>query len=270
MLNGAKIAFIGAGAMGGAIIKGLLAENAVQPNQIVASDPVESQRTRMASEYGIKTTADNCTAVQDANIVIICVKPQIFPLVTPDLQGQIPPEALVVSIMAGINIAAMREGLACTRIVRCMPNTPAQVGMGVTGWLPTADVTEEQIGQTAIILRALGEQIRVPAEHYIDMVTGLSGSGPAYVFLFIEALIDAGVRMGFMRADAEKLALQTVRGSAELLQQSGEHPAVLRNLVTSPGGTTAAVIFELEAGGLRTIVDRAVHAAYQRSVELGE
>lgn len=269
MLADSRITFIGSGAMGEAMIKGVLAQKLTSPDQITASDPIATRREALNRAYGIRTVADNVQAVDGASIVVLSVKPQIFEKVTPVLGGQIASDALVLSIMAGVSLKTIQRGLQHERVVRSMPNTPAQVNMGVTAWIPTAAVTEEQHEQTATLLGALGEQIRVDKEDFIDMQTGLGGSGPGFVFLIIEAMIDAGVQMGFSRADAQTIALQTVLGSAELMRQTGEHPAELRNKVTSPGGTTAAGIYELEKGGLRTVITNAVLAAYRRSQELG-
>ena len=269
MLADSRITFIGSGAMGEAMIKGVLAQKLISPKQITASDPIAARREALEGAYGICTAADNAQAVRGASIVVLSVKPQIFEKVTPVLRGQIAPEALVLSIMAGVSLQTIQNGLQHERVVRSMPNTPAQVNMGVTAWIPAAAVTEEQHRQTATLLGALGEQIRVDKEDFIDMQTGLGGSGPGFVFLIIEAMIDAGVQMGFSRSDAQTIALQTVLGSAELMRQTGEHPAELRNKVTSPGGTTAAGIYELEKGGVRTVITNAVLAAYRRSQELG-
>ena len=269
MLKDSRIAFIGSGAMGEAIIRGLLEDGAVTPSNIVASDPMEARRVEMSQKYGVSETSDNKEAVDQADIVIFCVKPQVAPRVMGELQGAILPESLVLSIMAGVPIAAIESALDHQRIVRCMPNTPAQIGMGVTVWTATEAVTDEQKAEVEVILGALGEQIAVYEERYLDMATGLSGSGPAFVFLFTEAMIDAGVHIGFSRVDAEKLVLQTMQGSLGIIRESGMHPAELRNRVTSPAGTTAAGLYEMEAGAIRGIMLRAVEAAYRRSVELG-
>jgi pyrroline-5-carboxylate reductase len=269
MLDDARIAFIGSGAMGEAIIKGLLANGLVRPQQIVAADPVAARREHVTREYGVTATDNNPQAVDGATIVVLSVKPQVTGQAFPGLRSNIPAAGLVLSIMAGVPVAAMREGLQHGAIVRSMPNTPAQVGKGMTVWMATPEVTQAQREQAALVLGALGEQIAVNDEHYLDMATGLSGSGPGFVYLLIEALIDAGVQIGFSRADSQKLVLQTIDGSVELMRQSGQHPAELRNRVTSPAGTTGAGLFELEAGGVRTAIMRAVQAAYQRSVDLG-
>lgn len=270
MLDDAQIAFIGGGAMGEAMIKGILSRGVAQPDQIVVSEPVAARRDTLASQYGIRTTADNGEAVRNASVVIFAIKPQVAELVGEQLRGHLPAQALLISIMAGVSIATMQRVLDHTRIVRAMPNTPAQVNQGATVWMATPAVTAAQRSATGLILGALGEQIAVDKEEFLDMQTGLGGSGPGFVFLIIEALIDAGVQMGFSRADAQLIVLQTIAGSVELMRQSGLHPAELRNRVTSPGGTTAAGLYALEKGGLRALLADGVIAAYQRSVELGQ
>lgn len=269
MLNSTQIAFIGGGAMGAAMISGLLARGVAGREKIVVSEPVADRREQLASEYSIAATGDNVAAVHGAGIVVLCVKPQVANRVFSELKGRIEPNALVLSIMAGIPISALRSGLEHDRIVRSIPNTPAQIGRGATVWTATPQVTEEQRAQVAEILGALGEHLAVGDEHYLDMATGLSGSGPGFVFLLVEAMIDAGVQIGFSRVDAEKLVVQTVAGSVALMRDTGAHPAELRNRVTSPAGTTAAGLYELESSGVRAALMRAVRAAYMRSVELG-
>jgi len=270
MLNDSKIAFIGSGAMGEAIIKGLLAQKLVASSQIMGSDPVASRREQMQSTYAIQTTANNLDAVRDADVIILCIKPQVLDVVGAGLQGQIGADALVISIMAGISLSTIQKSLGHTRVVRAMPNTPAQVNLGMTVWIATPAVSETQRKQTELILGALGEQISATKEDFIDMQTGLGGSGPGFVFLIIEAMIDAGVHMGFSRPDAQKIVLQTIAGSVALVQETGLHPAQLKNLVTSAGGTTAAGLYELEKAGLRAILNDAIFAAYRRSQELGK
>ena len=264
-----RIAFIGSGKMGEAMIKGIVAQDLVLATQIVASDPVAARREQMKSQFGVNATDTNKSAVQEADVIILSVRPNILSSVMAELKGHIPPAALILSIVAGVPIATMQQGLGHDRIVRTMPNTPAQVGKGITVWVATPAVTAEQRKQTQAILNALGEQVVVEDEHYLDMATGLSGSGPGYVFLIIEAMIDAGVQIGFSRADAQKIVLQTIDGSVALVRSTGLHPAELKNRVTSPAGTTAAGLFELEQSGVRAAIIRAVEAAYHRSEALG-
>lgn len=269
MAEQVRIAFIGSGAMCEAMIKGLLAHGVVGPGQIVAGDPVATRRDAIEQAFGVGTTGDNVAAVAAADVVVLSVKPQILPKVMGELQGKIPAQALVLSIVAGVPLATLCAGLGHERVVRTMPNTPAQVGKGVTVWTATAAVSQAQRRLTETILTALGEQLAVDDEHYLDAATGLSGSGPGFVLLLIEALIDAGVHVGFARGDAQRMVIQTVEGTAAMVRESGLHPAELRNRVTSPAGTTDAGLFELEASGVRAALMRAVDAAYRRSQELG-
>lgn len=269
MLEECRIAFIGSGAMGEAMIAGICERNLVPPAQIVATDAVAARREQMAQRYGIRTGDDNAEAVRDADVIVLSVKPQVLPAVAADLRGRLPTGALVLSIMAGVSINTLRHGLGHEGIVRSMPNTPAQVGKGMAVWTATPAVSAVQRDQAAAILSALGEQIAVGDERYLDMATGLSGSGPGFVFLIIEAMIDAGVQIGFGRADAQQMVLQTIEGSVALMRATGLHPAELRNRVTSPAGTTAAGLHVLEEGNLRAVVSRAILAAYRRSEELG-
>lgn len=268
-LAGAKIAFIGSGAMGEAMIGGLLAHRLVSPDTITASDPHVPRGEDLRARYGIHTTVDNREAARDADIVVLSVKPQVLRAVFKDLRGLLRPDALVISIIAGARIASIEQGLRHSRIVRTMPNTPAQVGEGMTVWIATAQVTPGQCEQVRTMLRALGQEFSVKEEIFLDMATAISGTGPAYVFLLMEALIDAAVHLGFSRAEARMLVLQTVRGTAAFALRSDAHPAELRNQVTSPGGTSAHAIYQLEKGGFRTVLSKAVWAAFQRSVALG-
>ena len=269
MLNGSRIAFIGSGVMAEAMIRGILKQGLVSAEHIIASGPRTERGQELEARYGVRWTTTNVEAVRDADVVVISTKPQIVPGVLPELHGRIKPTALVLSIAAGVAIAALREGLGHNAIARSMPNTPAQVGAGMSVWTTSADTTAEQQAQAQSILAALGEEILVKDENYLDMATALSGTGPAYVFLFMEALIDAVVHLGFSRRIAQKLVEQTVLGSVLFARESKLHPAQLRNMVTSPGGTSAEALYQLEKGGLRTVLSRGVWAAYQRSRTLG-
>ena len=264
-----KITFIGPGVMAEAMIAGLLRKKLAQPENIIISGPREERSELLHKKYGIKTTTDNTSAASQADVVILSVKPQRLSDVMKGLKG-IQSEALVLSIIAGANIKKISTGLKHKAIVRSMPNTPGQIGEGITVWASSKEVTGEQQETARAILGALGDEVFVEDESYLDMATALSGSGPAYVFLFTEALIDAGVHMGFPRRIAEQLVLQTIKGSASFYQQAARHPATLRNQVTSPGGTSAEALYYLEKAGFRTAISRAVWAAYQRSLELGK
>lgn len=270
MLADLQIAFIGGGTMGEMIISRLLSTKIVQePALIVVSDPLSTRCLHLEREYGVRTTTSNIEAVQGASIVVMAVKPQVLTSVMAMLKDKIPPEALVISIVGGVAIAPLCQGLNHPAIVRTMPNIAVQVGHGTTVWSASSDVTEEQRSQTQVILQALGKEFATQNEHYLDMATALSSAGTGFIFLYIEAMIDAGVQMGLTRTQAQELTLHTIAGSVELMFQTDEHPAVLRNKVTSPGGVTAAGLYELEKGGLRTVISNAVLTALSRTQQLG-
>jgi pyrroline-5-carboxylate reductase len=270
MLTDTQIAFIGSGVMAEAMIKGLVGHGLLPADDIIASGPRPERGAELADKYGIQVTEDNVAAARGRDIVVLSVKPQFLGEVLKELGTQvIEPEALVLSIVAGATIGRIAEGLGHQAIVRVMPNTPAQVGMGMSVWTATPDTKETQRDQARAMLAALGEEIYVAHEDYLDMATALSGTGPAYVFLVMEALIDAGVHLGFSRRVSEQLVMQTMRGSLEFARASQRHPVELRNMVTSPGGTSAEALYQLEKGGLRTVISKAVWAAYQKSRYLG-
>lgn len=270
MLKEAKIAFIGSGVMAEAMIKGLLRNAVTSPEQIVASGPREERGKYLEEKYTIGVTTNNVDAIKDSDIVVLSLKPQMLSSVLSELTGKISKQALVVSIVAGATIYKIEKGLQHNGVVRSMPNTPAQIGEGITVWTESQAVSEKQHEQAKEILTALGDELYVEDEDFLDMATALSGTGPAYVFLFMEAMVDAGVHLGFPRYVAEKLVLQTVRGSAEYIHHSPQHLARLKNQVTSPGGTSAEALYYLERAGFRTAISRAIWAAYQRSITLGE
>ncbi|HEX5809408.1 MAG TPA: pyrroline-5-carboxylate reductase [Anaerolineales bacterium] len=268
MLN-KTIAFIGPGAMAEAMIAGLLRQKLAKPENLIASGPREERGTELHKKYGIKTTTDNAAAASQADVVVLSVKPQRLSEVMKGLY-KIGPEALVLSVVAGASIQKISRALKHQAVVRSMPNTPGQIGEGITVWTASPKTSEEQRTMAQQILSALGQDVFVEEENYLDMATAISGNGPAYVFLFTEALIDAGVHLGFPRRIAEQLVLQTIKGSASFYEQAGRHPATLRNQVTSPGGTSAEALYYLEKAGFRTAISRAIWAAYQRSLELGK
>ena len=269
ILHDVSIAFIGAGAMGEALIGGLLGHELVEPGAITAADRHPVRLKEVRDLFHVHTTRDNRIAARKAHIVVLSVKPQVLAAVCADLDGVLRPSTLVVSIVAGARIASTAAGLSHQAIVRTMPNTPAQVGEGMTVWTATDTVSDTQREQAGAMLSALGKQLYVQDEEFLDKATAVSGSGPAYVFLLMEALIDAAVHLGWSRADARELVIQTVKGSAMFAERSLVHPAEMRNMVTSPGGTSADAIYQLDKGGFRTVLSKAVRAAYQRSVALG-
>src|SRR5215216_1114856 len=264
-LGDARIAFVGAGVMAEAMIAGLLKNALIPAEHVVASHPREDRRQRLEERFGILTTESNREAANDADLVFLTIKPQVLQAVMRQLCGSLSPGQVVVSVIAGAPIDVLVDGLDHQAVVRVMPNTPAQVGQGMSVWSTTPGVTETQRLRIQAVLRALGEELWVEEEKYVDMATALSGTGPTYVFLMMEALIDAGVHMGFPRRIAEQIVLQTVAGSVAFARDSGKHMAELRNMVTSPGGTSAEAIYQMEKGGLRTVLSRAVYAAYQRT-----
>ena len=267
-LSGTSVAFIGGGAMAEAMIGGLLTRHVVDAKSIIASDPHEQRNKQLASQFSIATTTENLAAARNAQVVILSVKPQMLRFVFKDLGGQLRSDALVLSIIAGARTDSIAKGLKHASIVRSMPNTPAQVSEGMTVWTASAAVTPAQRSHAQTILKAFGKELYVAEEAFLDMATAISGSGPSYVFLFMEALIDAAVHLGFSREDARMLVTQTVKGSAIYAENSSSHPAEMRNLVTSPGGTSAHALYQLEKGGFRTLLSKAVWAAFQRSVSL--
>ena len=269
-LGTTRLAFIGGGTMAEAMVRGILERKLVTPARVTVSGPRRERRAELTKTYRVRALASNVEAARDADVVVMSVKPQVLPRVMAELRGKLAAEQLVLSIVAGASSDALRAGLDHASIVRAMPNTPAQVAMGVTVWWATPSVSAAERDRARALLAALGEELEVEQEEQVDMATALSGTGPSYIFLLMEALVDAGVHLGFSRRVAEELVLRTVEGSALFARRSGRHLAELRNMVTSPGGTSAAALYQLEKGGLRTVLSKAVYAAYQRTRELGE
>ena len=263
------LSFVGAGAMGASIIGGLLSCHKLKPTNITASDKSRDRLKEIRDTFHIRTTLNNGAGVRGSQVVVLAVKPQVLPAVFAELAGKIKRDTLVLSIVAGATIESISTGLRHQAIVRTMPNTPGQVGEGMTVWTATPKVSPAQRKQAIAIVESLGHELYVEDERFLDMATAISGSGPAYVFLLMEALIDAAVHLGWSRADAREIVVQTVRGAAMFAERSSVHPAEMRNLVTSPGGTSADAIYQLDKGGFRTVLSKAVLAAYQRSVALG-
>ncbi|HEV2881869.1 MAG TPA: pyrroline-5-carboxylate reductase [Pyrinomonadaceae bacterium] len=290
-LAGVRLVFVGVGVMAESMIAGLLKRQLVAPAQVCGSHPRAARRAELEGTYGIRVVESNREAVSleaagaleaagdraatagaqaSGSIVILAVKPQKLNGVLHELKDTLCAEDLVLSIVAGARIETMAGELSHTAIVRAMPNTPAQVGEGMTVWTATAQVDDARRRQVSVMLGALGREMRVEEERQIDMATALSATGPTYIFLVMESLIDAGVHMGFSREVARELVLQTMLGSVRFAQESHKHPAELRNMVTSPGGTSADAIYQMEKGGLRTVLSKAVYAAFQRAVALGQ
>jgi pyrroline-5-carboxylate reductase len=260
---------IGGGTMGETLSRALVSNGLAAADAITVCDVSASRRDLLQSSLGVRVTDDPEKAASGAPVVFMAVKPQDFGVVGGTLQGLILPEQLIVSIMAGVPIHTIRDHLGHRAVVRAMPNTPAQIGQGLTVWTAPPEVSEDQRAQVAKMLGTLGREIYVPDERHIDMATAVSGSGPGFVFLFLEALIDGAVQIGMRRELAAELVYQTVLGSAAYAQKSGLHPAVLRDMVTSPGGTTAAGLRAMEQQGVRAGTMEAIIAAYRRTQELG-
>ncbi|GAP20864.1 pyrroline-5-carboxylate reductase [Leptolinea tardivitalis] len=264
------IAIIGSGVMAEAMIAGILRQKVTTADQICAADIRDERVNELHDLYGIKPFTDNLRAIEGADVVILSVKPQRIESVYTALKGKIPTGAVVLSIVAGASISAVSNGLLHPAVIRAMPNTPAQIGEGITVWVASPAVRQDQIDLARSILTALGQEVFADEEEYLDMATALSGTGPAYVFLFMEAMIDAGVHLGFPRRISEQLVAQTLRGSVDFFLGAKAHPAHLRNQVTSPGGTSAEALYYLEKAGFRTAISRAVWAAYEKSKALGK
>ena len=271
MNNDTKIAFIGPGVMAEAMIAGLINQHVVPSESIVVSGPSAARVDELSERHAIRTETDNAAAVKDADVVVLAVKPQRLDRVMVDLRGSVKAGSLVVSIVAGATLDKIAAGLDHEAVVRSMPNTPAQIGEGITVWTTAEAVTEDQKETAREILAAFGDEVFLDEERFLDMATALSGTGPAYVFLFMEAMVDAGVHLGFSRRVAEILVAKTFRGSVDFYSKPDDplHLARLRNQVTSPGGTSAAALYYLEKAGFRTAISRAIWAAYERSRELG-
>jgi pyrroline-5-carboxylate reductase len=268
-LRDRTVASVGTGVMAEAMIAGLLGGEQVTRERIVASHPRPERRAALEEKHGIRTVESNVEAVRDADVVVLAIKPQMLLRVGRELAPALREGQLVISIIAGATTRALVNVLQHRAIVRSMPNTPAQLGKGVTVWYATPEVSDEQRAQASALLRSLGEEVNVDDERFVAMATAVSGTGPTYVFLVMEALIDAAVHLGFPRHVAHDLVIETLEGSTLFAKASGMHPAELRNMVTSPGGTSAAALHELESGRLRTVLSEAVWAAFRRTEELG-
>lgn len=267
-LRNARLGIVGTGVMAEAMLAGLLRRELIDARNVLASHPRAARREQLEATYGVRTTDDNTVAAREADVMLLAVKPQMLPSVSDELRGTLPPDQLVISIIAGASTAALGEALDHPAIVRSMPNTPAQIGQGVTVWYATESVDAQGKVRTRAMLSALGREFEVHDERQVAMATAVSGTGPTYIFLFIEALTDAAVHLGFPRHVARELVLDTMQGSAAFALGSGKHVAELRDMVTSPGGTSAEALYQLERGRLRTVVSDAVWAAFERTLHL--
>ena len=264
-----KIGFVGGGKMAEALIGVLLADKVASPKDVLVGEPLPGRRQALAEEHRVQVTADNQEAVTGAEIVVVAVKPNQFSAVAANLQDRLEPEQTVVSIMAGITLQRLRESLRHDRVVRVVPNMPAQVGEGMSVWSATPEVSREARKKVQQLLQAAGKELYVDEERYIDMATAVSGSGPGFIFLLMEAFTDGAVHLGLSREAARELVVQTFLGSARLAQDTERSISDLRAVVTTPGGTTAEGLLVLEEAGLRAAITEALIATYEKSKALG-
>ena len=264
-----KLSFIGGGTMAEAIIGGVLSKGIAGREDVSVGEYLEARCHVLHERYGVFSTTDNLKAMERGDIVVLSIKPQNLSEVMAQLGGSLRSDQTILSIIAGARMSTIMDGLGHTPVIRVMPNTPAQIGEGMSLWTCAPGVDEEARQSAQSILQTMGEEIYVSDEKYMDMATALSASGPAYVFLFIESLIDAGVHLGLPRDMSRTLALQTVLGSTRLVKETGRHPAELKDMVSSPGGTTVEALLTLEEGSFRATVINAVIAAHEKSIELG-
>ncbi|NOT48251.1 MAG: pyrroline-5-carboxylate reductase [Acidobacteria bacterium] len=271
---GTNLSFIGCGVMAESMIAGLLREKIVAAKQIAASHPREDRRAELKKRYAIKVFADNAGAARAfkgaESSILLCVKPQRMNGVLKDLAGVVTADQLVISIVAGATIDVISNALGNKLVVRAMPNTPSQIGAGMTAWTCSEEVDDRHKRMVKVLFSALGKELFVETENMIDMATSLSATGPTYTFMVMEAMTDAGVHLGFSREVSKELVQQTMLGSVLFAMESHKHPAELRNMVTSPGGTSAEAIYQMEKGALRTVLSKAIYGAYKRAVELGK
>ena len=273
-LTNVHLCFVGCGVMAESMIAGLLRQKLVTAGQVAGSHPREARRSELEQKYGIRMYEFNSEAAESVrgaenSAIVLSVKPQRISRVLHDLKGSVAHDGLVISIVAGATIDRIADELGTDRVVRAMPNTPSQIGAGITAWTCSEAVNDEERSRVRQLLVALGKELYVESENMIDMATSLSATGPTYIFMVMEALTDAGVHLGFSRDVAKELVQETMLGSVKFAMESHKHPAELRNMVTSPGGTSAEAIYQMEKGTLRTVLSKAVYAAYKRAVELG-
>lgn len=262
-----RLGMVGGGAMGSALLEGIIQAGLFKPDTVFLAETDQAKRESLQKRLGLKLCASFGEMARECQLIVLAVKPQVLPAILQELGPAVTPGHLLISIAAGISLATLKKQVPQGRFVRVMPNTPARIRRGIAAYALGENITSAEAKQVEAIFSCVGRAISVP-EHLMDAVTALSGSGPAYVYYLIEALIDAGVLLGLGRDQAQTLAIETFIGAAEMLKQTGEHPAKLRNEVTSPGGTTAAALFELEKAGVSGILMTAVQAAARRSAEL--
>lgn len=267
-----QIVFIGGGTMAEAMVAGTLDMGLYKPRDILVSEPISDRRNYLKEKYDLAVFDDSLTAINKpgSDIIILAIKPKDVPTVFDTLLGNLKKHQVIVSIVAGVKIPTISKGLNHKKIVRVMPNMPAQIGAGISVWSATNEVTAKESQSIRSILATLGEELHTKEEKYIDMATAISGSGPAYTFVFIESLIEAGVYLGMTREMSSKLVLSTISGSTLLAQKTGRHPTELKDMIASPGGTTVEGLRELESNGFREAIAKAVTAAYKKSLDLGK
>ncbi|MCL5946960.1 MAG: pyrroline-5-carboxylate reductase [Chloroflexi bacterium] len=263
-----ELAVIGGGVMGGAFVEGLLQAAAIPAESVLIVEPVTARREELRTTLNVRVSAHPDDSLRDARFILVAVKPQQFDAVASALRPVLRPQQTVLSLMAGVPLELVSQQLGHSTVVRLMPNIMCRIGAGVIVWLASGTVSEEETQRIETLFQALGSSIRVYEDRYVDMATAVSGSGPAFAFVVLEALTDAAVHIGFARDQAAMLATQTLLGAALLAKETGVHPAILKNTVTSPGGTTAAGLLVLEQRGLRAALEEAVFAAYTKTQRL--
>ncbi|NCO27652.1 MAG: pyrroline-5-carboxylate reductase [Caldiserica bacterium CG02_land_8_20_14_3_00_36_38] len=265
-----NISFIGTGIMASSIIKCITEKGLYRKEEITGSGPRLKSLEEVKKRFGINITQKNTDAAKFGDIIILSIKPQVFPSVAEEIKDSINDNQMIVSIMAGVDIETLQRELLHKKIVRAMPNTPAQISEGMTVWTSTKEIKENEKNEVKKIFSSMGKELYFEEEQYVDMATALTGTGPAYVFLFLEAMIAAGVHLGFSRRDARELVYQTTLGSVLFAINSEKHTSELRDMVTSPGGTSADALYEMEKGSFRTIIEKAVYSAFKRTIYLKE
>lgn len=263
-----RLAVLGVGMMGGAILNGILSRGFCAGANVTVYDVDSIKTKKFAGSFSVRVADSAPDAVKDADVVLLAVKPQYIDSLMTEIAAALPKDALIISIAAGVRLARLNEKLGAANLVRVMPNTPSQIGKGVSGWIAAAAVNAADKDYVRTLLEQIGSAVEVQSEDQLDQIGAISGSGPAFVYLFIEAMIDASVHLGMPRTAATELVIQTVIGSAEYLKLRGEHPAVLRNEVTSPGGTTAEGLYFMEKENIRTAVARCIWGCYDRTQQI--
>jgi pyrroline-5-carboxylate reductase len=265
-----KLNFIGGGKMAEAIINGVLTKKLVSTKNILISEPLKIRRDYLKEKFGIKTTSENLKTIKSADFLILCIKPQDLSIVSKELKNKIDSKIILLSILAGMKIESLTSQLGHKKIIRAMPNIPAQIGKGMIAWTHSNDINDNELKLTKTILKTLGKEIHFNNQKQIDIATSISGSGPAYIFYIVEALINAGVYLGLTKEISKKLVLQTIEGSTSLIKKDNTPLPILTDMVTSPGGTTAEALMLFEHEGLKSIIAKAVIAAYEKSKELSQ